>query len=85
MLKPGGYAVLSGPDGTKEADTFTCAHCQHIVHVKPLADAADSGGLCKVCMGLICSTCVDVGTCTPWQVQWEKMEARDRFLRSVGI
>jgi hypothetical protein len=85
VLKPGGYAVLSDPSGVKEADTFTCGHCQHIVHVKPLADAADSGGLCKVCMKLICETCVDRGTCTPWEQQMERIEARDRFLRSAGL
>ena len=85
MRRAGGYAVLSDASGVREADTFTCAHCQHVVHVKPLADAADSGGLCKLCMGLICGACADNGSCTPWQRKFELMEAREHFLRSAGI
>ena len=86
MLKPQGYATLVGPASPAlEADTFTCGHCQYVVHVRPLADAADSGGLCKCCMKLICGPCVDKGTCTPWEKTFEKMEARDRFLKSAGI
>ena len=50
-----GYATLTEPNGrTKEADTFTCAHCNSIRHVKPFCDPADLGGLCKTCMGVIC-------------------------------
>jgi hypothetical protein len=100
VRRAGGYATISGPSGLPltthralvkdrsgnvECDTFTCGHCQFIVHVKPLADAADCGGLCKVCMRLICGPCTAKGTCTPWEKAFEKIEARDRFLRSAGI
>jgi hypothetical protein len=66
MRNAQGYATITGPEGTKESDTFTCFHCQQIVHVKPMMDAADLGGLCKVCKRLICSRCVG-GTCTPFE------------------
>lgn len=85
MRRPGGYAVLSMPGGTQENDTFTCGHCQRIVHVKPLADAADCGGLCKACMRLICGSCTDKRVCTPFEETFKRIEARDRFLRSAGI
>jgi hypothetical protein len=86
MRRPGGY--LSGVDPTgstpPECDTFTCGHCQRITFVKPLCDPADMGGLCKVCMGLICSNCVGKD-CAPWEKQMEIAEARDRALRSYGM
>lgn len=86
MRSPGGYAVITGPDGTQEADTFTCKHCQKIVHTRPLTDGTgDAGGLCKCCMGMICGPCVDRGICVPWEKAFEKIEARDRFLRSAGL
>lgn len=85
MRSPGGYATLTDPEQTREADTFSCFHCQRIVHVRPLTDAADAGGLCKVCMKLICGPCVDAGSCVPWERTFEKIEARDRALRSYGM
>ena len=85
MRNPGGYAVLSSPDGMKETDTFTCGHCQHLSHVKPLVDAADIGGLCKICNRLICGPCTDKGICAPWEEQFKRMETRERFLKAVGI
>lgn len=91
MRNAQGYATLFDPSqgsGVKECDTFTCGHCQHIVHTRPLQDAADApdaGGLCKVCMRLICGPCADLGKCTPWEVQLQKFEARDRARRSYGV
>jgi hypothetical protein len=85
MRQPQGYGVTDSPEGRREQDTFTCFHCQRIVAVRPLMDAADMGGLCKVCMRLICMECVAKLTCTPWEKAMEQIEARDRFLRSVGL
>lgn len=83
MLRPGGYLVGQG-DGVKiEQDTFTCAHCNRVVFVKPQSDPADLGGLCKQCMGLICPSCVGRG-CDPLEKKLERAEARDRFLRSIA-
>jgi len=97
MRNPGGYVTIDAPDkqsqrivlnGTvidseKEVDTFSCAHCQLVVAVKPMCDPADMGGLCKSCMGLICSHCYDIGTCTPIMKKIEQDEDRSRFLRSM--
>lgn len=35
MHAAGGYAVIVGPEGRVEMDTFTCAHCGGIVHQPP--------------------------------------------------
>ena len=86
MRNPGGYALVVGPEGvTYEADTFTCHHCQLVVYVQPHSPASDAGGWCGVCAKLICGPCADKGVCIPWEKQMEKMEARDRFLRSAGL
>lgn len=44
-------AVLS------ERDTFTCHHCNKVVHVKPMCPPEDLGGHCCVCDRLICKEC----------------------------
>jgi len=79
MRSPQGYAILQSDEGSKEFDTFTCAHCQKITVVKPLCDPVDAGGLCQICDGYVCPTCVDIGTCTPWEKQMEIMEHRAAF------
>ena len=100
MRNPGGYAVLTGPvdqrvefdgfrceqvsAGAQEIDTFTCFHCGRVIHVKPKMDAADLGGLCKLCMKLICPACLGNG-CSPLEKKLEQMEARGRALRSYGL
>lgn len=81
MFRSGGYASISSPDGLTEADTFSCSHCNRVVHVKAKADPASLGGLCKNCMGLICQTCVG-GGCDPFEKKLERAEHRDRVLKS---
>lgn len=67
MRRPGGYGVYIGAEnGNREVDTFTCVHCNKIVQVKPMADPAEMGGLCKICMGFQCPTCVSKG-CQPFE------------------
>jgi hypothetical protein len=85
MRRPGGYAVLTTPDGgKKEADTFTCKHCNRLTHVKPFQDPADLGGLCKCCMGLICSNCVGK-PCDVIEKKLERAEASYHARRSYGL
>lgn len=85
MLKPQGYATLTDPDtGVEERDTFTCYHCNCVKHVKPKMDPTDLGGLCKVCMKLICPDCVGK-SCVPFMKKLERMEARYHARRSYGI
>lgn len=86
MIRPQGYATITDPENpTIEIDTFTCAHCNRIKHVKPKERPEDLGGLCKVCMGLICGSCVETGKCDPFEEKLKRMEDRDRTLREYGI
>lgn len=100
MRNPGGYAVIVAPEptrvnfdrlrcetigeGTFEADTFTCIHCNHIVHVKAGAIPEELGSMCRGCMKMVCPRCAP-GPCVPWLKQLEAAEARDRALRSYGM
>jgi hypothetical protein len=82
MFKPGGYAQIVDPDGGRqEFDTFTCAHCNRVTHVKARQRPEDIGGLCKQCMGLICPRCVGE-PCAPFLKRLDDMEARARFRRA---
>jgi hypothetical protein len=85
MLKPGGYAVIFGPLGVqKECDTFSCCHCNSVVHIKPKCNPSDLGGQCRLCDKPVCPKCVGKG-CAPFEMKLEKWEARDRALRSYGL
>jgi hypothetical protein len=85
MRNAGGYAFSFSPDGIhQECDTFTCAHCGGIVHVKSKCNPDDLGGMCRLCMKMICPQCVDLG-CTPFEKRLEQVEKRDRILRSYGL
>ena len=78
-----------GEDGLRhteaEIDTFTCGHCMAIKHVMPRCDPADLGGLCKQCMSLVCNRCYAKGTCTPWEEEMARSEAKGAALRSYGL
>lgn len=83
MRNPGGYAQIIAPDGaTREFDTTTCAHCNRVTHIPAKARPEDIGGLCKVCMGLICPACVGQA-CVPFLDRLEQMEAKARFRAEV--
>ena len=84
MRNPHGYATLTSENGVAECDTTTCAHCNAITHVRPGEKPEDIGGLCKVCMGLICPKCVG-GACVPFLKRIEQEEARYEALRSYGL
>lgn len=86
MRKPGGYGQVTGPGvPTREIDSFTCFHCNRVRWVRPLRPPEEAGGLCKVCMRLVCPHCVKRGTCLPFEKEVERQEASNRFLRSAGI
>jgi hypothetical protein len=86
MRNPGGYAFSFDPIGVRqEADTFTCNHCNRVVVVKPKCDPADLGGMCRLCMKMICPDCVNIGSCDPMEKKLERIEASDRARRSYGF
>jgi hypothetical protein len=78
-----GYATLVDPaffgGHPKEADTFTCAHCNRIVHVKPLKPLDDLGGWCSFCAGLICRSCVGERRCDPFEEKLKRWEAKSSY------
>lgn len=77
-----GYASITTPDGrVREADTFTCGHCQRIVHVKAGASPYEMGGACSICGTLVCPKCVGQG-CDPFEEKLKRMEARMDAQRS---
>jgi hypothetical protein len=100
MRKPDGYAVIVAPEptnvnfdrlrcerlpeGTSEADTYTCWHCNRIVHVKPGAIPDELGSMCRNCMHMVCPRCAPFG-CIPWLKKLEIAERRERALRSYGV
>lgn len=88
MRRAQGYAVWTDPSLdqiTRERDTFTCAHCNKIVIVEPKADPASLGGFCRLCMKNVCGPCADQGKCEPFEKKLEKMEARARMFKSIGV
>jgi hypothetical protein len=84
MLRANNYSVIFNPEGPPvEQNSFTCGHCQAVTFVKPGQRADDTGGLCKVCMNLICPACTDLLECDVFEKKLERAEARDRMLRSM--
>lgn len=99
MRNPGGYAVISSPDGgvvnfdrlrceaipkgKYEADTFTCCHCNRIIHVKAKASPDEFGSMCRNCMKMVCPACAN-GPCVPFMKKLEIAEAREQARRSYG-
>jgi len=87
VRNPQGYGVVTSPEFPYqvEHDTFTCFHCQRVEIVAPFKNPEDIGGFCKVCSHLICARCASMGMCRPWLEQLERIEAKNRFLRSAGL
>lgn len=84
MRRPQGYATITEPGkNTVEMDTFTCGHCNRIVHVKPFQAPEELGGGCRLCMSPICAACAGQGGCDPFEKKLERMEARDRLRRAA--
>jgi hypothetical protein len=79
-----GHVAVTGPGGTVEHETFTCAHCQKIVTVKPRATPGELGGRCHNCDAMVCPGCARVGRCTPFEKRIEEYEARMRLRKQVG-
>lgn len=85
MRNPQGYATKFWDTGEiEECDTFTCGHCQRVTFVPVGQSPYNLGGGCRICGSLICSKCVDKGTCTPWEEQMLKIERRHETDRMVS-
>lgn len=78
-----GYATITSPEGQRrEADTFTCGHCNRIVHINYKTPLDALGGRCAVCDTLICPRCIKSGRCDPFEEKLKRMEHRDMVRRS---
>jgi hypothetical protein len=100
MRNPQGYAVIISPDPSKaffdglrqehipagvvEIDTFTCCHCNHVIHVKPRASMDEFGSMCRNCMKMTCPKCAD-GPCVPFQKKLEQAEHADYVRRQYAM
>ena len=99
MRNPGGYAMIVSPDaqpvnfdgfrweeirpGLHESDTFTCKHCNRVVHVRAHANPDEFGSMCRNCMKMVCPTCADKG-CTPFLKKIDEEEERQiRFRQNA--
>lgn len=69
-------------EGTTEIDTFSCCHCQGVVHVVAGDRSADEY-FCRNCMARICSPCAD-HPCTPFMRKIEEAETRRRHYMIKG-
>lgn len=85
MRNPGGQFVCSSPDAVQEFDTFTCGHCNKVKMVQHKQRPEDIGGVCKMCMKLICEHCVNTGACDPFEEKLKREEAKYHALRSYGV
>jgi len=95
MRNPGGYSLIVSADEQRanfdgfrcetigrqhEADTFTCWHCNRIVHVRARANPDEFGSMCRNCMKMVCPTCADKG-CVPFLKKLEQAEKKDMIRR----
>jgi hypothetical protein len=95
MRRPGGYAVIFSPEtmkanfdgfrcdmvnpGMYETDTFSCVHCNKIMHVRPMAPMDQFGSMCRNCMKMVCPRCAD-GPCVPFEKKLAEAE-RQQYIR----
>lgn len=97
MRNPGGYAFLTSPvpsqaklpglrcvevdAGILEIDTYTCCHCNLVIHSKAGTQADEY--FCRGCMARICPGCADL-PCIPFMKKVEEAERNDRASRYKG-
>lgn len=100
MRNPGGYATIISPvdtrvsfdrfrcedinSGTFEVDTFTCVHCNRVMHVKAGVSMDEFGSMCRNCMKMVCPTCAS-GPCIPFMKRLEEAEKKEIVRRSYGL
>lgn len=77
LLKPGGYATVTGPDGVKERDSITCCHCGAVSFIVP--GSGKVRGFCRMCMKATCGKERCLTVCVPLERKLEVMENRKRF------
>lgn len=68
-----GYAIVTGPDGTREADTLQCGHCGGHWVVSP--GSGRLRGVCRICHKVTCGpNCIAGTACIPQELLCENIE-----------
>ena len=86
MRNEGGYAFQTDRETgaiIKECDTFTCAKCSRIVHVRPKCNPAELGGVDYRSGRLICKNCVTAET-RLWEERVERLDREIEQCRFSG-
>ena len=88
MSRANGYLTIQSHDGARlvEIDTITCCHCQRIVPLNK-ADGTKLAppAFCLRCVAPQCPVCAATERCAPFEAELERVEARQRSLRSMGF
>lgn len=81
-MKKSGYLLVTSPDGTREADTAQCVHCQKIWVIKK--GSGIERGWCMNCCG---PTCGDKNccNCVPFIKKIEDIERKNKLFQELGI
>ena len=86
MVVTTGYGEITGPKGlVKEIDTYTCVHCSRVRTTKSTEKGeGDPGGICRKCMGPICSLCI-AKECIPFERKLDLYERRQKLFKAMGL
>ena len=85
MLIGTGYATIFGTT-TTEIDTYQCVHC-NAHRYKRSSDPkieCDPGGVCRNCMGAICSKCL-AKECVTFEKKLDIYERRQDLFKKLGL
>lgn len=72
------------PSGVTEFDTFSCCHCNRVIHIKAGAPMDEFGSMCRSCMKMTCPACAD-GPCVPFMKKIEQMEQKEYIRRQYEL
>jgi hypothetical protein len=77
-------------DGSvRRGETFTCAHCNNVEEFRDNRGMFKPPTMCAQEHKPICERCAveanQAGKCLVFEKTLEKIEARDRMLRSIGL
>ena len=83
--KRAGVATIIGPGVNNEFETCTCNHCNRVwVTRSTVKGNGDPGGFCRLCMKMICPTCVGK-SCMPFEKKLKLYESRNDLFKKMGL
>ena len=62
-------------------EKLSCAHCQNLFD-RPAP--GEDVGFCHLCFAPVCLECGRLDACDPFERKLERMESRDRMLKSIA-